>query len=194
MGNGFLGSNATRCFIGVELEPHLIGLSQKAIGRLKQTVHHARWLSADQMHVTVKYLGEVDNRDLLQVCQVMRRACEGLAPFDLALDGLGTFPKGKPPRVVWARVAEGVEQLAGMYEFLDRELAALGIPQEGRAYTPHLTLGRLQPGNDLAQLENSLQTIARDVVSRCTIEGLALFTSERLRGDFVYEVIDKAPF
>lgn len=181
---------STRCFIAVPLQPPASTVARKLLDRLKQTVGNVKWTRPEELHITLKFLGELDNRDLLRVGQELRKACADIGPFSASLNGLGTFPKHKPPRIVWAGIDEGREIFERLYHHLDQSLIELGVPQEGKAYTPHLTLGRVGRGADLELLAATMQAVAPEMNALFDVDEVVLFTSLREKGGFVHEPID----
>lgn len=180
----------TRCFIAVPLSPPASSVARRLVTQLQQQVPNVKWTRPEEMHITVKFLGELDNRDLLRVGEELRQACGGLEPFSGTLEGLGTFPKNKTPRVIWAGVKLGREYFEQLYQHLDQALIELGVPQEGKAYTPHLTLGRVGKGVDLDLLTRTLQRTAPEMKANFEVDEVVLFTSIREKGGFAYEPID----
>ena len=100
----------------------------------------ARWVQPEQMHLTLRFIGEVDGG-------VFRDIKEGLAGitapvFSLQVKGLGFFPPRKTPRVLWAGIAP-VEEVSGLRNRIENRLIGMGLEPEGRKYSPHITLARL---------------------------------------------------
>jgi RNA 2',3'-cyclic 3'-phosphodiesterase len=180
----------TRCFIAVPLSPPASSVARRLVTQLQQQVPNVKWMRPEEMHITVKFLGELDNRDLLRVGEELRRACAEVEPFSASLEGLGTFPKNKTPRVIWAGVQGGREYFEQLYHQLDQALVELGVPQEGKAYTPHLTLGRVGKGVDMDLLMRSLQRAAPEMKGTFEVDEVVLFTSLREKGGFIHEPID----
>ena len=158
---------------------------------LRNSVDNVKWTRDEEMHITLKFLGDMDNRDLLVVGEELRRIASQIEAFTATLSGIGTFPRGKPPRIVWAGIEQGSEQLIAMYEQLDESLVQLGVPREGRAYTPHLTLGRVGRGADLERLQKHLQRVEGGMQGTFDVNEVILYASLRERGKLVYEPIDR---
>jgi RNA 2',3'-cyclic 3'-phosphodiesterase len=123
------------------------------IDRLRSLAGGVSWVAPVNLHVTLKFLGGVDPGRLDAVRESLVRAVEGLSTFDLVVEGLGAFPSATRPRVIWGGVASGREAMVALAEGVERELAALGFARETRAFSPHVTLGRVReprPNRDLA--------------------------------------------
>ena len=103
---------------------------------------NVRWSRRDNVHLTLKFLGEVPEEALVGVRDVLSRVCGRHGPFEAETSGFGAFPSTKKARVVWTSVGEGHDRLRSLAEDLESSLEAIGFASEGRAYRPHLTLGR----------------------------------------------------
>ncbi len=109
-----------------------------------------RWSRPENVHLTLKFLGDVDEEKLDEVHTTLESLCADHTPFDTRTAGLGAFPSARRARILWAGVrGAGFEELRSLAADLDDAIASLGFEREERPYTPHLTLGRVrgQPGN-----------------------------------------------
>ncbi len=117
----------------------------KALAQLKEFGRALKLVSPENVHVTLKFLGEVQEGAVPELEKVMRRAAEGVRPFSVRLRGTGVFPNPRKPRVVWAGM-EGTEPLALMVAVLEEGCEPLGFRRERRSFSPHLTLARVREG------------------------------------------------
>ena len=135
-----------RSFVAVELD----GALRQALADLQERLRRApqarsgRWVDANNMHLTLRFLGDVPQRLVPELVQALVRACEGVAPLDVAVRGLGCFPNDQRPRVLWVGLEEPSGELLRLQSAVESELVRLGIRPEGRAFSPHLTLARLR--------------------------------------------------
>lgn len=136
-----------RLFVAIDL-PATISREVEGLGR---SIPNARPIPAEQLHLTLKFIGEVEGSIFLDI----RDALKGIlqAKFSLALKGVGTFPPRGIPRILWAGV-EPLEEIAALRNAIESTLAAIGIPRDKKKFTPHLTLARLNncPINRLLQV------------------------------------------
>lgn len=100
-----------------------------------------RWVDVDQLHVTLKFLGEVRPERVPQVKEAVARVAEKTQPFSIRLRGAGAFPTMRRPKVIWLGV-EASAELRCLKHDLEWELAPLGFDREVRSFHPHVTLGR----------------------------------------------------
>jgi 2'-5' RNA ligase len=136
-----------RSFIAIPLEAEVRRAVVRLIERLRQPDDGIKWVPTDNLHLTLKFLGDVDNTDVPPVCQVVRGILADFEPFELSFGGTGGFPNLERPRVLCAGVEDPSGSLVEIVGRLERDLAELGFKPEPRDYTPHLTLGRTRGGS-----------------------------------------------
>jgi 2'-5' RNA ligase len=138
-----------RLFIGVELPAAVKEMAAKQLGDLRQRVRKAapsasiRWVEAANLHITLWFIGEVDEARAEALRSSMGAAFT-TPRFDVKLEGLGVFPPGGLPRVVWIGLAAGREPLLALYGEIRDRLAPLGYEPEARGFSPHLTVARVK--------------------------------------------------
>lgn len=132
-----------RLFIAINLPPDLRQRLWEAAEPLRTAGYPVRWVAPDGVHLTLKFLGEVKPDREPQVVAAIGLAVQGAKRFTLSVGGFGAFPSLSRPRVVWAG-CEPVPALELLQHRVEQELERLGFPLEGRAFHPHLTLGRAQ--------------------------------------------------
>lgn len=112
------------------------------------------WVGTDNLHVTLKFLGDIEERRAEEIGSALAEAVAEIEAFDVALRGLGAFPTPARPRVIWAGVGSGEARLAVLAATVDQSLIRLGFPREARAFSAHITLGRVrEPRRDPALAE-----------------------------------------
>lgn len=105
-----------------------------------------RWTRVSNVHLTLKFLGDVAETDLPEIKAVLAQVGQRHAPFTFTVGGAGCFPNLKRPRVVWVGIREGTGALAALQRDVEKSLVPLGFKPEKRAFHPHLTLGRTRRG------------------------------------------------
>lgn len=136
---------SVRAFIAVELPEEVRPYLTQLQDRLRQELPRGvRWQYTQGVHLTLKFLGNVETHRLSQVEGCVAEAARGSSPFGLTLGGLGCFPNLRQPRVIWVGVRGELEQLAQLHAATEASLQLVGFSPEGRAFTPHLALGRLR--------------------------------------------------
>jgi 2'-5' RNA ligase len=134
-----------RSFIAIEL-PEEIKLTLARIqDRLKKGDEgQVKWVDPESMHLTLKFLGNIDTGLIGGITTALEEACRGIHPFSLKISGLGVFPSANRVRVVWVGLTGETETLAQLQKRIDDSLAPLGFTAEARPFTPHLTLARVR--------------------------------------------------
>lgn len=149
--------NTLRTFIGIPLPPvvqHQITTAQQS---WKAVLPDIRWTKAENLHLTLRFLGDIEETLVNQIYTCMQKAVTGISPFTLTLHGMGVFPNLARPRVLWLGIGEGKERLQALYVSLDNSLRSLGFPSEGRVYTPHLTLARFKTSSRKSVVQSLIE-------------------------------------
>lgn len=134
-----------RLFVAVTLPPEVKETLAGVIGRLREAgVPGVRPVAPEAVHITLKFLGNVDAARVPDLAAALTAAGDGAVPFQIALQGVGGFPSLEAPRALWAGVADGADGLAGLARQVDEACASAGFPRERRPFSPHLTLARMR--------------------------------------------------
>jgi 2'-5' RNA ligase len=181
-----------RSFIAIPIPAVIQRAMAGVVGRIAGERDGMKWVPRDILHLTLKFLGEVDNREIPRVCQVVRGCCDGMGPFGLRFRGVNAFPQLDRPRVIYAGVVEGGEELAGLVGRLEQDLAALGFKPEPRDYVPHLTLGRTRGGSRRGspELAERVQRCANLELGQMEVERVQLIASFLDNEGATYQVMD----
>ena len=146
-----------RAFLAVEL-PEGLRQETAAFGQeLKRSGADVKWVEAANLHLTLKFLGDITPEQVSSLISSLKQACGGLSPFTFSVEGIGAFPKTTYPRVIWVGVHEGKEQMAELAQRVEETCAALGFPAEERPFSPHLTVGRVRSQEGIGRLVKQLQ-------------------------------------
>lgn len=149
-----------RLFVAASVPEHELAWLREATEGLRDRWPGARWTSAENQHVTLKFLGSTPPdrlSDLLAACSAV---AEQIRPSELALEGLGAFPSRTRARVLWAGIHDPALTLTAAAAALDDRLAPLGYTAEKRAFTPHLTLARFRSPVRIGVLPDLPPTLA----------------------------------
>lgn len=135
-------------------------------------VHNARWQSDDQLHLTLRFIGEVDRHRAEDVAAALGSLYT--RPFELALSGAGQFGEGNRAGSLWIGVTPQ-EPVARLHKKIDQACVRAGIPPEGRAYIPHITVARL--GRTTGRADDFLATASAATSELFLIDNFCLFES-----------------
>lgn len=135
-----------RVFCAVEIPEPVGQLVLRHIARLKEAVPDvkATWSRDANLHLTLKFLGEIPQTSVPDISTAASRAVAGIAPFSIRLEQTGAFPKQAQPRVLWVGINDSSGKLSGLHARLEDELATAGFAKDDRPFHPHLTVARLR--------------------------------------------------
>jgi 2'-5' RNA ligase len=124
---------------------------------LRRTGADVKWVEPENLHITLLFLGSVDNRDLVDVCRAVEEAAREQPAFELTIAGTGCFPSARRPRVVWIGISQGVQEVCALHDALEGPLMDLGCyRREERRFKPHVTLGRIRSEKPMERLTAAL--------------------------------------
>ena len=147
-------SSDWRVFIAIEL-PGIIRQKLKAhIDGLRCTLPDVRasWSREDNLHLTLKFLGDIPVAKVEALAQAAQRAASKVEPFEIFVGGCGAFPSRGQPRVLWIGIDDPSGRLTEVHQALEDECAIAGFPREERPFHPHLTIARIRKPHDARQL------------------------------------------
>lgn len=156
-----------RLFIALNLPADVRDALYTATAPLRAAGFPVRWVRAESLHVTLKFLGWVRPERVDEIREAMAGAAANSQPFELHVGRIGAFPSLRRPRVLWVGV-EATPPLRGLKQDLEWAFAALGFETELRAFQPHITLGRAvreAGAGDFRQLEAVLADVAAEAVA-----------------------------
>lgn len=147
-----------RCFIAIDIEESiqakLLDLQQDLAQRVDVRKSDVKWVHPEGMHLTLKFLGEIKDPEVADLCTIVKTVCARHKAFDFAVREVGHFG-GQSPRVLWVGAGLDCAAMLQFQEDLEEHLAQAGWPKEGRKFSGHLTLCRIRnttAGHKLAQV------------------------------------------
>jgi 2'-5' RNA ligase len=158
-----------RLFIAIDL-PEAIRLEVQGMGR---SIANASPVAAEQLHLTLKFIGEVEGSRLLDIRNALTEVF--IPNFSIALKGVGTFPPRGIPRILWVGVENG-EHILPLRNSIDKTLAVINIPRDKKKYIPHLTIARLK-NSPIRQLQQFLAGNAFFQTAEFPVESFHLYSS-----------------
>jgi len=168
-----------RCFVAIELDESVIEAAGDLQDELRETADleqgDAKWVKPEAMHLTLKFLGEVSEAQVEDVCDVVSKTAQKHTGFRLEVEGTGCF--GKPARVVWIGIAKN-EQLISLQKDIEKSLAKAGWPEDERPFTSHLTVCRINnafAGRKLAEIAEDYKDTHFGSIS---VDSVCVFESE----------------
>jgi len=168
-----------RAFIAVELPDPL----RQAVAALQTTLREAErgititWVEPANLHFTLKFLGNIEEARIEGLNESLAVVARGHTPFMLQVEGLGTFPSTRHPRILWVGVTQGQEALAALAQVVEQACVSLRFPSEDRPFAPHLTIGRIRSPERVAPRMIRLQAVAVPAGPPVPVDHLTLFQS-----------------
>ncbi|HYM39794.1 MAG TPA: RNA 2',3'-cyclic phosphodiesterase [Thermoplasmata archaeon] len=160
-----------RAFISADLPP--LPSIASFLEELRGASRDLKLVSADHLHLTLKFLGDTEDGLVPEIVSAMREASEGIPPLTVTVRGTGAFPNLSRPRVVWIGL-EGAESLARIARALEENLRALGFVPESRAWSPHVTLARVRIPRGLDRVRDLLERRQDETFAQVRIEDIRL--------------------
>jgi 2'-5' RNA ligase len=181
-----------RTFIAIDPGPQvrarLVALQQN----LARAAPAVKWVEPENLHLTLHFLGEVVATDLATICAAVARVAAAQPPFPLSVEGTGCFPHARRPRVLWAGISQGVQEVCALHDALEAPLLELGYcRREERAYTPHITLGRVKPEQPVRALAPALARQADWRGGETLVQELLVLGSDRTPQGPIYTILGR---
>ena len=158
--------------------------------------HTARWVSAQSIHLTLEFLGDVSAGRIEEVERAIRRACVSVEAFSISLTSTGCFPNLRRPRVAWMGVGGDAEALIRLQGSVESELGHIGFPAERRRFHPHLTLARMRRNaraQECAEFGEFISTARVDESVSMVVREVSLMRSDLRPSGAVYTCLGAIP-
>ena len=179
-----------RSFIAIEIPADLQDAMDKSTARLKKALARplVRWVPPHNVHLTLKFLGDVSPANLELLAQALKVEAEQHASFSLSIGGLGAFPNSRRPRVIWIGI-EAPAALPTLQRGIEAAAARLGYAPETRPFSPHLTIGRVNQNasaSEVQQIRAALGQTRVGALGAVTVEAVHIFKSDLQPSGAVY--------
>jgi 2'-5' RNA ligase len=180
-----------RTFTAVEITDEILGRLQELIDLLRPVDADVKWIAPDNLHWTLNFLGEVDLREIPDVCKAVIQTTAEFEPFEVETFGLGAFPTRERPRTIWVGVREGQQQMIALQDALTTRLAKLGYRPEHRRFQPHLTIGRVRSGRGVAELTRRMNEHAEFEIGAMYVPEVVVFSSTLEGSGAIYQPLGR---
>lgn len=148
-----------RTFVAVPISDSVKGEIADFLNRIKRSNADVRWVKPESVHITLKFLGDVDPERIESIRRCAQEAVQSVRRFSVRLAGTGAFPNDKRPRVLWIGITEGSAELKQAASRIDEALCSFGFEKEKRPFSPHLTVGRVRSPKSI---ENAIAEMKMD--------------------------------
>ncbi|MFH2127871.1 MAG: RNA 2',3'-cyclic phosphodiesterase [Pseudomonadota bacterium] len=186
-----------RSFIALEMPPEVKEFAAGLIKELKPSGADVKWVEPMNLHLTLKFLGEVDPGATADIITVLEGALGGRSAPGLSAGGCGAFPNARSPKVVWLGLGGQTDLVAQMARAVETALEPLGFEAEKRAFKPHLTLGRVRrprrgaKAPSTAPLSRALAALAAAAGPSFRADRVALMKSTLTGSGPIYESLHR---
>jgi 2'-5' RNA ligase len=186
-----------RAFVAIELPSTIQDAVQKASAPLRQALGAGlvRWVPPQNMHLTLKFLGDVSPANLDLLAQILKVEASQHKPFEMEIGGLGSFPSPKRARVIWVGI-QPPAALEALQRNVEAAAARMGYPPEERAFSPHLTIGRVNQhinSADQQKIRTALENCQVGILGHAQVQSVHLFRSDLRPSGAVYTPLFCAP-
>lgn len=166
----------SRCFIALEISEEVMESVTDLLSTFRQAGADIRWIRPEAMHLTIKFLGELDTGQVDTVKEVLREVVPGQSPFSIKVSGVGGFPSLNNPKVIWAGIPQSKE-LETLHMSLDKALAEEGFEPDSRIFVPHLTLGRIRSRSNIREALPVIQDAGGHAFGKIDVSEVILMKS-----------------
>ncbi len=176
-----------RLFVGIPLPDHVKDAVYGEIQRWQARVNGIKFVERENLHITLKFIGEVDDGRAKNIAAALRSV--EARQFDVEVRGIGAFPNPARARVIWAGVGKGFEEIVALSREIDEILAKEGVPRESKEFHPHVTMGRVKRFDpEIARIISA----GRDrKFGTFRFERFVLFRSTLTRSGPIYDVVER---
>lgn len=185
-----------RVFCAAELPEDVRARVAAHVARLQEVSSSTlkiNWERAEKLHLTLKFLGELESARVEALTRAVQRAAESVERFELSLREAGAFPVGGNPRVLWLGLSDDTHRLARLHEQLETECAGEGFPREARVFHPHITIARIRVPNDAARAVANLhrEMIFAPAAATFTVNEVTIMQSQSGAGGSRYTPLSR---
>lgn len=175
-----------RTFVAIEISEKARRALAKAIDDLKGDLGKLAWVKPGNLHLTLKFLGEIDPNDVMAIDSALKTVAKETTPFGYEIEGLGVFPDTHKARVLWAGLRGGKKALPTLAKRVDTALADLGFKRERRPFSAHITIARIRKPVEAERLEAALARYEGEFFGDEWVESIVLLESTLARGGSIY--------
>ena len=180
-----------RTFIAVELPEEIKSKIGKTVTELKKLEAGVKWVEEKNVHLTLKFLGEVKDNDIERLKSLVKDVLADKKIFEMSLEGFGTFPGGKTPRVVWVGVEKGKEKLKKIADPLEKTLSKSGFRKEKREFSSHITIGRVKEKRNIEELKKAIEEKKNAKFGKSLVGHITIMKSTLSRKGPTYEAVER---
>jgi len=168
-----------RAFIAIKIPKDIQEKLGEVQDKLKEVEAYITWVNPGNIHLTLQFLGNIDEAQIPQIVSQLQESVQVVAPFEMQIGYAGAFPNLQYPRVIWIGITDDTAgSLKRFQEDLSRRVTALGFESEEGRFKPHLTLGRVKSQKNKSHLLRAIEGISNIWIGEVDVKAVYLIRSE----------------
>lgn len=167
-----------RCFVAVDVDPEVARALEREIGHLQLAGGDVGWTSPKNLHITLRFLGDVAPEEIVTVARAIRKCCEGIEACRLRVHGVAAFPSADDPHVIVACVEDESGTVQELFRRLQVGMRELGFRPETKPLRLHITLGRVRSSRNIEELKARLAASVDQAFGDISIDHVNLMMSD----------------
>ena len=183
-----------RLFIAIDISEEIRESLAQIQSRLKYAGVDVKWVEPKNIHLTLKFLGEVKEEKVEEIISELDDIARTFRPFELSIKDIGAFPKIEYPRVIWVGLDKGAGESKSLAEAIDERLSKLGFAKESRPFASHLTIGRVRSSKNKEALKEKILSYDLSPMTYDLIRSITLFKSTLTPQGAIYTKLHEAKF
>ncbi|HLG38521.1 MAG TPA: RNA 2',3'-cyclic phosphodiesterase [Chitinophagaceae bacterium] len=187
-------SNTIRTFIAIPLTPEIRNMITPIQDRLKKLDCNISWVKPENIHLTLKFLGDVKMKKIDTIKQVLENLFQSTRPIPMKLSKIGAFPDINHPRILWVGLNDGGRQITHLVSLIEDECGKIGFKKEEKPFNPHITIGRIRSPKNLHLLAEAISNFAIPDHLTQLSQTIILYQSTLTSQGPVYEILKDFSF
>lgn len=183
--------NKLRVFIAIELDEPIRSAIKDLQHKLKVINADVSWVKTDNIHLTLKFIGNVLPSSVPELCQAIKAAIQGFPCFEFRIGPCGWFSQGSDPRILWLGISQGSDQLIKIATALANHVSAFGSEKQDKLFSPHITIGRARSRKNIIQLYAKIKTLDLQLDNLQRVNKILLIKSDLSSSGAKYSFIEE---
>jgi 2'-5' RNA ligase len=167
-----------RTFIGIKLSDNLITIISDLQSEMKRINIIAKWVEPENFHISLKFLGNITFKQVEDLKRLLQEIVKNFHPFEIHYKGIGVFPEKGTPRVLWVGCGGDTEMLADLAKEVDKACKKIGVQEETREYTAHLTIARIKTPENIDKLKQKIKELQDRFFGKQIVNRITFFKSQ----------------
>jgi len=180
-----------RAFIAIEISETIRDAIGTLIRELRQSGDRVKWVRPENLHLTLKFLGDLSEENVPKAIDILGRCAEGVGPFQLEVKNAGGFPNLNRPRVLFVEAEDSPPMARELARRLNKQMTRAGVPREDRGFRNHITIGRVRKPMPMPALGKRLHELAGRRFGAMTVSDVVLMQSDLRPDGPVYTPVER---